>query len=61
MPSSSLNLDQTVQANKFSLFGDTSAYTSTFPNGIAGAYKDYMTKNILPQIKLAPKYLTAIW
>ncbi|CAD6448847.1 21725305-b7ef-4914-aa7c-2f61d60e08b6 [Sclerotinia trifoliorum] len=38
-------------------------YKSAFPgtDGIASAYKDFMTKTILPQINAPPKYLTNLW
>ncbi|KAK6849442.1 hypothetical protein PG995_013275 [Apiospora arundinis] len=46
------------------LFGASNVpkWTTAFgSSGIAGAYKDYMTKNIEPQITLPPKYLTKLW
>ncbi|KAK8098836.1 uncharacterized protein PG998_012077 [Apiospora kogelbergensis] len=58
-------LDQKVglAANK-PLFGASNVpkWTTAFgTNGLAGAYKDYVTKNIEPQITLPPKYLSKLW
>jgi len=57
----SQNVDNTIIANPGNVFGNTAAYRATFPNGIAGAYRDYMTNTILPQINTPPKYLTELW
>lgn len=50
-----------IDHNQGSMFGDTTAYRTAFPNGISGAYIDFMTSTILPQINYAPKYLTNLW
>ncbi|KAI0469711.1 hypothetical protein GGR56DRAFT_244607 [Xylariaceae sp. FL0804] len=56
-----LNLDQRVTTDT-NLFPSFAAWTAAFGSGgIAGAYKDYMTKNIQPQITIPPAYLTKLW
>lgn len=44
------------------MFPNTAAWNTAFGSGgIAGAYKDYMTNTILPQITTPPTYLTQLW
>ncbi|KAJ2994819.1 hypothetical protein NUW58_g1447 [Xylaria curta] len=45
-----------------SMFPNAKNWKTAFgANGIAGAYKDYMTSTVLPQITEPPRYLTDLW
>ncbi|KAI1169459.1 hypothetical protein F4777DRAFT_222122 [Nemania sp. FL0916] len=56
-----LNHDAYVAKNP-SMFPHHGNWQTAFgSNGIAGAYKNYMTKTVLPQITEPPGYLTSLW
>lgn len=55
------NVDSIITENSNNLFGNLDAYNVAFPNGIAGAYRDYMTNTIQPQINRPSQYLTSLW
>ncbi|CAG8978489.1 hypothetical protein HYALB_00005064 [Hymenoscyphus albidus] len=43
------------------MFGNKDVYKQKFPNGFAGAYRDYINKVVLENINLAPTYLNDLW
>ncbi|MCJ1326572.1 hypothetical protein MMC10_003237 [Thelotrema lepadinum] len=55
------SVDKLIKDNDDSIFGDTTAYWASFPDGISEAYKNFMNTEILPQINVPPKYLTSLF
>lgn len=55
------SVDLLISSNPTNLFGNIAAYQSTFPQGLAKAYRNFMTSTIEPQIKAPPQYLTSLW
>src|SRR6266480_3118076 len=53
----SQNVDSRIATGSI---GYTQSYHRVFPYGIAGAYEDYMTNTILPQINTPPQYLKSL-
>ena len=54
-------LDLLIFNNPGNMFGNLEAYRAAFPNGLAEAYKTFMTSLIEPQINTPPQYLTRLW
>lgn len=57
----SKSVDSLISSNPGNLFGNIAAYQAAFPQGLAGAYRDFMTSTIEPQITTPPQYLTSLW
>jgi hypothetical protein len=43
------------------MFGSLLAYQTKFPHGFAGAYRNWMTTEVLPKINAPSIYLTSLW
>lgn len=57
----SKSVDSLISSNPGNLFGNIAAYQAAFPQGLAGAYQDFITSTIEPQITAPPQYLTSLW